>query len=234
MKRRGIAQFLFLMLMASFFVFGATSASAQESNSNTGQEKPAEPRKSNARPAAAAQASPTPQAKEPFDGATVSEMSDQCVTLQTGLGDIVIAVVPEAAPETVRNFLNLAATGAYDETTFSRVVPKFVVQGGNLATGQKWTLERSHRAARTVPDEPNYIKHVRGVVSLARPDEPNKGTTHFFILVGDSPHLDGTFAAFGRVVSGIEIADAINQAPVEGEKPVTPVVIKKALVAKCH
>jgi peptidyl-prolyl cis-trans isomerase B (cyclophilin B) len=160
-------------------------------------------------------------------------MSEQCVTLQTSVGDILVEIDADAAPETARNFLNLSATGAYDETTFSRVVPKFVIQGGNLSTGQKWTLERAARANRTVRDEPNYIKHVRGVVSLARPDEPNKGTTHFFILVGDAPSLDGKFAAFGRVSRGMEVVDAINQAPVEGETPLNPVVIKHALVARC-
>jgi peptidyl-prolyl cis-trans isomerase B (cyclophilin B) len=196
------------------------------------QKPPAEqPKKANARkePEQAAQA----KKGEPFDGAAAAEMSEQCVTLQTSAGDILIEVNADAAPETARNFLNLSATGAYDETTFSRVVPRFVIQGGNLSTGQKWTLERAARANRTVPDEPNYIKHVRGVVSLARPDEPNKGTTHFFILIGDAPSLDGKFAAFGRVSRGMEVADAINQGPVEGEKPLNPVVIKHALVARC-
>ena len=75
---------------------------------------------------------------------------------------------------------------------------------------------------------------MRGVVSLARPDEPNQGSTHFFILVSDAPALDGKFAAFGKVISGIEVVDAINIAPVEGEKPVIPVVVKHAVVTQCR
>src|SRR6266508_6382079 len=81
-------------------------------------------------------ASPTPKA-EPFDGATVAQMSGQCVTLDTEQGAIVIEMLPDKAPQTVRGFLNLAATGALDTTTFSRIVRGFVIQGGNLATSER-------------------------------------------------------------------------------------------------
>ena len=142
-------------------------------------------------------------------------------------------MLPAGAPETVRNFLNLAVTGALDTTTFSRTVKDFVIQGGNLSTSEKWSAELATRMARRVPDEPNSIKHVRGTVSMARTDEPNSATTHFFILVGDGPHLDGKFAGFGRVLRGMEVADAINRAPADGEKPLVPVRIKRATVAQC-
>ncbi|HEX5874917.1 MAG TPA: peptidylprolyl isomerase [Pyrinomonadaceae bacterium] len=170
---------------------------------------------------------------EPFDGASVEKMASQCVTLETELGAIEIAMTPENAPESVRNFLNLVAMGAYDTTTFSRVVRNFVIQGGNLQTSEKWSAELAKRMSKTVPDEPGLIKHVRGVVSMARTDEPNSATTHFFILVGPGPHLDSKFAAFGTVTKGMEVADAINQAPGEGEKPEKPVKINRAVVAQC-
>ncbi len=170
---------------------------------------------------------------EPFDKATKAEMSEQCVTLETDAGRIVIEMLAEAAPETARNFLNLVATGALDTTTFSRVVKGFVVQGGNLSTSERWGTELSQRARRTIVDEPNYVKHVRGVVSMARPETPNGATTHFFILVGDASQLDGKFAAFGRVRVGMEVVDAINQMPVEGEKPEKPVRVARAQVAGC-
>ena len=173
-------------------------------------------------------------AAEPFDGAAVAKMSGQCVTLDTEAGAIVIEMLPAVAPESARNFLNLAATGALDTTTFSRVVKDFIIQGGNLSTGEKWDVEMSKRMARKLPDEPSDVKHVRGIVSMARGEEPNTASTHFFILVGDGPHLDGKFAAFGRVVKGIEVPDAINHAPVEGDKPVTAVKIKRAAVAACQ
>jgi cyclophilin family peptidyl-prolyl cis-trans isomerase len=185
-------------------------------------------KKANTRPAGA----PVSQA-EPFDGAAVEKMAGQCVTLETEAGAIEIEMLPEAAPESVRNFLNLAATGALDTTTFSRVVKDFVVQGGNLSTSERWGFELSRRASRKLPDEPGLVKHVRGIVSMARPEEPNSATTHFFILVGDGHHLDGKFSAFGRVRKGLEVVDAINHAPAEGEKPVTAVRINRAVVAPC-
>jgi len=175
-----------------------------------------------------------PQPVEPFEGASVERMTGQCVTLDTENGAIVIEMLPAAAPETVRGFLNLAATGALDTTTFSRIVRGFVIQGGNLSTSENWSAELAARMSRRLPDEPNAFKHVRGVVSMARPDEPNSATTHFFILVGDAPHLDGKFTAFGRVTKGLEVADAINRAPLENERPVSPVRIKHAGVAQCQ
>jgi peptidyl-prolyl cis-trans isomerase B (cyclophilin B) len=178
-------------------------------------------------------AQPPAATAEPFDGASLEKLASQCVTLETELGAIEIAMIPENAPESVRNFLNLAATGAYDTTTFSRVVKNFVIQGGNLQTSEKWSAELAKRMSKTVPDEPGLIKHVRGIVSMARTDEPNSATTHFFILVGPGPHLDSKFAAFGTVTKGMEVADAINQAPVEGEKPEKPVKINRATVAQC-
>src|SRR5213080_3069697 len=186
------------------------------------------PKKANARPAET-----TKPKSEPFDGASVEKMAGQCVTLDTEQGVIVIEVLPQKAPESSRNFLNLAATGALDTTVFSRVVKGFVIQGGNLSTSERWSDQLAERMSRRLPDEPGDLKHVRGIVSMARSDEPNSATTHFFILVGDGPHLDGKFAAFGRVVRGIEVAVAINHAPLEGETPLAPVRIKLATVAPC-
>lgn len=190
---------------------------------------PAVAQKVNARP------TPTPSiVLEPFDRADVKTMASKCVTLDTESGMIEIELFPESAPESVRNFLNLAAIGAFDTTLFSRVVPGFVVQGGNV-----WTRtggvppELGKRARRTIPDEPNKILHERGIVSMARPDEPNMATSHFFILVSEASYLDGKFAAFGRVTRGMEIVDAINKAPVTEEKPDKPVRVKKASVMNC-
>jgi len=186
-------------------------------------------KKANTRPAEPA----VPKA-DPWDGASIEKMTGQCVTLDTESGAIVFEMLPGKAPETVRSFLNLAATGALDTTTFSRVVKGFVIQGGNLSTSEKWSAELAERMSRRLPDEPSDVNHVRGIVSMARGDEPGSATTHFFILVGDGPHLDRKFAAFGRVISGIEIADAINRAPSENEKPVVPVRINHAGVARCQ
>jgi peptidyl-prolyl cis-trans isomerase B (cyclophilin B) len=211
------------------FTLGSSNASSQQpaaSPEPTPTPAP-EPKKANARPEA------TRTTSEPFDGAPVEKMAGQCVRLETEIGVIDIEMLAEMAPEAVRNFLNLASIGAFDTTTFSRVVPKFVVQGGNVATRENLTQELYNRSLRTVPDEPSIIKHVRGIVSLARPDEPNKATSHFFILVSDAPHLDGKFSAFGRVRSGMDLVDQMNNAPVNGEKPEKPVRILRAIVSPC-
>jgi peptidyl-prolyl cis-trans isomerase B (cyclophilin B) len=219
MRRRGFC----LLLAGAAIGFAPLIARAQNPAPN-----PDAPRKVNERP------TPSPARRsDPFDGASVEKM-EQCVTLDTEQGAIVIEMLPGKAPETVRNFLNLAANGTFNTTTFSRVVKGFVIQGGNLATSEKWGAELAARMERTVPDEPNDIKHVRGVVSMARSDEPNSASTHFFILVGDGPHLDGKFAAFGRVIRGIEVAEAINHAEAEGERPLAPVRIKLTKVAPCE
>jgi len=196
-------------------------------NAQSGQQ-PDPAKKTNARPAEI-----VVNAAEPFDGAAVEKMAAHCVNLETELGTISIEMIPEVAPESVRGFLNLAATGALDTTTFSRVVKGFVIQGGNLSTSEKWGVELSKRMARKLPDEPGLVKHVRGIVSMARPEEANSATTHFFILVGEGKHLDGKFSAFGRVTKGMEIADTINAAEVQAEKPDKPVRINRAVVVPC-
>jgi peptidyl-prolyl cis-trans isomerase B (cyclophilin B) len=186
------------------------------------------PKKANSRSAEAARAA------EPFDAATPKEMAARCVRLETEAGVIELEMLAETAPETVRNFLNLVAAGFYDTTAFSRVVRGFVVQGGNVATRENLTQELVARARRTVADEPSAVRHVRGIVSMARSDEPNSATTNFFILTGTGAHLDGKFAAFARVRSGMEAVDAINDAPVGGEKPVKPIRLTRASVFKCE
>ena len=212
---------------ALFLLCIACPCAAQQPTPPTGQTA-APAKKANARPAA--EAAPTP---EPFDGASVAKMAAQCVTLDTEAGAVEVEMLAEAAPETVRNFLNLAATGAFDTTTFSRVVRGFVVQGGNLSTRETMTAELARRARRTLPDEPNAVKHTRGILSMARGEEPNSASTHFFILVGEGPHLDGTFSAFGRVRAGMDVVDKINAAPLDGEKPEKPVRLRRASVAPC-
>ncbi len=214
---------------ALLILFLVLNGAVAQEVSNKTDPVSAAPRKANTRPADAGVNAP-----EPFDGASVEKMAAQCVTLETEVGSIEITLIPEAAPESARNFLNLAATGALDTTTFSRIVKDFVIQGGNLTTSDKWGAALAQRMARKIPDEPNYIKHERGVLSMARPEQPNSATSHFFILVGDGHHLDGKFAAFGRVTKGLEVADVINHAPAQGEKPEKPVKLARAVVMACR
>jgi peptidyl-prolyl cis-trans isomerase B (cyclophilin B) len=217
-----LSHLIFVLIGTLVFV---ALASAQEPKSAETQQ---DPPKKNARPAEEVAIKP-----EPFDGASVEKMAQQCVTLQTEAGNIVIEMLPDSAPENVRNFLNVSATGALDTTTFSRIVKDFVIQGGNLSTSEKWGIELAKRMTHKLPDEPSLIKHVRGIVSMARPNEPNSATTNFFILVADGSNLDGKFSAFGRVTSGMDVVDANNHAPTEGEKPSKPVHITRAIAAPC-
>jgi peptidyl-prolyl cis-trans isomerase B (cyclophilin B) len=195
----------------------------------------------NAQTKPAVKKNPRPAAKvmktviaEPFANATVAEMAEQCVKLETETGNIELEFFPETSPETVRNFLQIVAKGFYDTTTFSRVVPGFVVQGGNFSTSAKWSEALAKRSKQMIKDEPSLVKHTRGVVSMARSDEPNSASSHFFILIGEeASNLDGTFSAFGRVTKGMDVADKINKADVIGEKPVKAVKLLKATVYKC-
>src|SRR5215813_4841689 len=214
----------FGLLLTGLFVL--TSAFVLRAQTPAPSTDPA--KKANTRPAEATQPK-----TDPFEGVAIEKMSGQCVTLETEQGAIVIEMLPSKAPESVRNFLNLSATGALDTTSFSRTVRGFVIQGGNLSTSEKWNVELARRMSKHLPDEPNDLRHERGVVSMARTEEPNSATTHFFILVGAGPNLDGKFSAFGRVTRGMEVVDAINRAPAEDEKPEVPVRIKRASVALC-
>ena len=214
--------------VGAIFVIGAL-VSLAHGQKPTASPTLTEPAKANARP------TPTPQVVvEPFDKADVKTLASKCVRLETEAGDIEIELYPESAPESVRNFLNLTAIGAFDTTTFSRVVPGFVIQGGNIWTRDGGvSRDLGQRARRTIPDEPNKILHERGVVSMARADEANTATSNFFILADSAPSLDGKFAAFGRVTKGMEVVDAINKVSVTDEKPEKPVKVKKASVFAC-
>ena len=221
-----------LLLTILCFALSAVSLFAQNKNPSekTKQNPPVSEKKTNQRPEDKAQKDSN---SNPFDKADVKTLAMQCVTLETEAGSIELEFFPESAPETVRNFLNLSATGAFHTTTFSRVVPDFVIQGGNLGTSEKWSNELAKRASKTIPDEPNQIKHERGILSMARSDEPNSATTDFFILLRTASTLDGKFAAFGRVTKGMDVVEAINKMPVENEAPKKPVKINKTVVAPC-
>lgn len=156
---------------------------------------------------------------EPFVNATPDEMR-KTVTLKTTLGDIKVKLESDWAPNTVRNFLKLVSTGWYNGTAFHRVSKGFVVQGG---MGNTRANGASHPADRWVyPIKGEFrqdVKHVRGIVSMARTSDPDSATTSFFLMLGDAPHLDGQYAAFGRVVEGMDVLTAFEKEDVDGETP---------------
>src|SRR4029079_4679227 len=137
---------------------------------------------------------------------------------------------PGVAPEHVRNFLQLAQAGVLDGTAFHRVVRGFVVQTGALNTRGPLTDKQQRLAHRPQP-EFNGTNHVKGIVSMARGDDPVSATTSFFIVTADAPTLDGKYTVFGRVIDGLDVLDKIESAPVSGESPTTRVDLIKVRIA---
>lgn len=214
-----------VVLIICFGAFCLSTAAQVDSPENSTKETPKE-RKLNVRPEPA-------RDLERFDKVSKSELNETCVLLTTSEGDIFIEFFPEFAPKTIRNFLNLVDQKIFDTTTFSRIVPGFIIQGGSISTRSERTPEMTERARRKIPDEPNAVKHERGIISMARGDEPNSASSNFFILLSEAPHLDGSFAAFGRVIAGMDIVEKINAAPVDGEKPKIPVMLREAVIRPC-
>ena len=139
-------------------------------------------------------------------------------------GDIIVELNEAAAPITVANFLRLVEEGFYDGVVFHRIIEGFMIQGGDpTGTGTGGSDERIQGEFASNGIE-NPIQHKRGVISMARTNDPNSATSQFFIMHADSPFLDGDYAGFGRVVEGIEVVDAIVAAvPVlDGNGSVAP------------
>lgn len=138
---------------------------------------------------------------------------------------------PEIAPESVGNFVALANSGFYDGLIFHRVIPGFMIQGGDpngMGTGGPgYTIRGEFR----MNGFPNNLAHTRGVLSMARSMMPNSAGSQFFIMVANAPHLDGSYAAFGRVTEGMDTADLIVSVPTNSmDKPLEPQIIKSIRV----
>ena len=167
---------------------------------------------------------------EPFLSASAEEMAKQRVVLETSLGSITIELFPDRAPNHVRQFLRLAAAGVYEGTSFHRVVPGFVIQGGYLATRKEPLDERQQGYVRTLEPEFNATKHERGIVSMARGAELVSATSSFFIVLAPADSLDGKYTAFGRVISGMDVIEKIEAAPREGEAPTARIDVLRARI----
>jgi peptidyl-prolyl cis-trans isomerase B (cyclophilin B) len=145
-----------------------------------------------------------------------------------GFGDIIVELDPTAAPNTVKNFMSLSNDGFYDGLIFHRIISGFMIQGGDPkgdGTGDPGYGIKGEFASNGVE---NPIKHVKGVISMARSAEPDSAGSQFFIMHGDADYLDGEYAAFGRVISGLDIVDKIAAVKTAaGDRPETDVVIEK-------
>jgi peptidyl-prolyl cis-trans isomerase B (cyclophilin B) len=135
---------------------------------------------------------------------------------------------PEIAPETVKNFVDLVEKGFYDGTIFHRVIPGFMIQGGDPTGTGMGGPGYSIKGEFTANGFQNDLQHDRGVLSMARSMNPNSAGSQFFIMVEKAPHLDGQYAAFGKVIEGIEAADKIVNAKRDrADKPLEAQVMKK-------
>ena len=140
-------------------------------------------------------------------------MQNPIVTFETTRGTIKAELYPEIAPNTVNNFISLIQKGFYDGTIFHRVIPGFMIQGGDpdgTGMGGPGYCIKGEFLFNGVK---NDLKHKRGVLSMARSQRPNSAGSQFFIMVDDAPHLDGQYAAFGKVTEGIDVAQAIVSSP---------------------
>jgi peptidyl-prolyl cis-trans isomerase B (cyclophilin B) len=137
-------------------------------------------------------------------------MSEQRAIIHTNLGDITLKFFPDVAPNHVNNFIELAKKGFYNGTTFHRVIPRFVIQGGDPNSKNP---DRSKHGmggpGYQLKAEFNKRAHRRGTLSMARSGHPDSAGSQFFICVADAPSLDGQYTVFGEVVKGIEVVDKI-------------------------
>lgn len=158
-----------------------------------------------------------------------SDASNPVATIYMESGDIIkVELYPKAAPNTVNNFIYLAGSGFYNGLTFHRVDPGFVIQGGdpsgNGTGGPGYSIKGEFGANGT----DNKLKHTKGVISMARAQSFDTAGSQFFIMLGDASNLDGLYAAFGKVIEGMETVDMIAAVKTDkNEKPLTPVKISK-------
>ena len=141
-------------------------------------------------------------------------MSNPVVTFELENGDVIKAeLYPEIAPNTVNNFISLVSKGFYDGLIFHRVIPGFMIQGGDPKGSGIGGPGYSIKGEFTGNGFKNDLKHDRGVLSMARTMAPNSAGSQFFIMHENSPHLDGQYAAFGKVTEGMDVVDAIARTP---------------------
>lgn len=173
----------------------------------------------------------TPGAAAQTGTAQADQTADDMLLLRTTAGDILIELFDDAAPQTVAQVRALADAGGYDGMPFVRVINEFIVQAGQVEVHRVPAATAAQLDLVTnLPLETNPAHiHTRGVLSLARFDEPTSGTSSFSIMLNDFPHLDGDYAVFGRVVEGMAVADTLSQIPTnENDYPTSDIQIWKA------
>jgi len=162
----------------------------------------------------------------------MSQYENKVAEIHTSAGEIDIRFFPDVAPNHVKNFIDLAEKGFYNGSKFHRVIPGFMIQGGdpNTISGSPSTWGTGG-SGKNVGAEFNSVSHKRGIVSMARSNDPNSASSQFFIVVKDSTFLDKQYTVFGQVTKGMEVADKIVDAPRDAsDRPNTPTTIDKIVI----
>ena len=201
--------------------------------------KKADPQGSSAPEQTQEAASPSPTAEEQVDEAKLyADPISVTIELENG-GVMKGELYPNLAPETVKNFVKLAKDKFYDGLIFHRVIDGFMMQGGGYDKDMNPKESTAIKGEFTQNGFNNPLKHTKGVLSMARTNDPDSASSQFFIMQEDAPHLDGQYAAFGRITEGLEYIDEIATAktgtdPKYGmsDCPVDPIIIKTITVGK--
>jgi peptidyl-prolyl cis-trans isomerase B (cyclophilin B) len=172
---------------------------------------------------------PAPE-PEPFVDETPEQLSKHRAVIETSMGNMTVELFADRAPTHVRSFLRMAASGVYDGTAFHRVAKGFVIQGGYLPSRREPLDEKQTAYVRAMPPEFNKTPHDRGILSMARGDNPASATSSFFIVLSRQQGLDNQYTVFGRVVEGQDVIDKIEAVPVNGETPVTRIDVTRVRV----
>ena len=167
-------------------------------------------------------------------GGTGSALANEIAVIETRLGNIELEFFEDKAPGHVKNFKTLAKTGFYNGTLFHRVIPGFMIQGGDPnSKSPDRSMHGMGGPGYSINAEFNNVKHDRGVLSMARSQDPNSAGSQFFIVVKDAHFLDGKYTAFGKVIKGMEVADKIVNAPRdERDNPLESISMKIIIKSK--
>jgi len=167
-------------------------------------------------------------------GGAGSALADEIAVIETKFGNIELEFFEDKAPGHVKNFKTLAKTGFYNGTLFHRVIPGFMIQGGDPNTKKPdRSMHGMGGPGYNIKAEFNNTKHDRGILSMARAQDPNSAGSQFFIVVKPAYFLDGKYTAFGKVTKGMDVADKIVNAPRDGnDNPLEPISMKITIKPK--
>jgi cyclophilin family peptidyl-prolyl cis-trans isomerase len=224
-----------MLLKNVIYALLAVAVAACSPASTGNNETTAAPADTNTTSSASATEASVPPAtttKPAEENRPMSQYQNKVAELHTSSGEIDIRFFPDVAPNHVKNFIDLAEKGFYNGTKFHRVIPGFMIQGGdpNTVSGAPSTWGTGG-SGKNVSAEFSAISHKRGIVSMARSNDKNSASSQFFIVTSDSAFLDNQYTVFGQVTKGMDVADKIVNAPKgEQDRPNSPTTIDKIVI----